>query len=114
MKLASSLCSALQYFPGQPAVRRFLRDVDSFLEASTDALTGADWETLLDSVAASSHGAELPPAANVWTGCKGSEEKFRGYPCGLWTLFHTLTVGAVEAHAQHVNGGCGSVFVKFL
>lgn len=26
--------------------------------------------------------------------CRGSQPKFRGYTCGLWTLFHTLTVNA--------------------
>lgn len=26
--------------------------------------------------------------------CKGSQPMFRGYSCGLWTLFHTLTVNA--------------------
>ncbi|RZF42876.1 hypothetical protein LSTR_LSTR017406, partial [Laodelphax striatellus] len=29
-----------------------------------------------------------------WIGCKGSQAHFRGYPCGLWTLFHMLTVQA--------------------
>lgn len=28
--------------------------------------------------------------------CKGSEPKYRGYTCGLWTLFHTLTVNAAQ------------------
>ncbi|CAK9291525.1 unnamed protein product [Gordionus sp. m RMFG-2023] len=28
-----------------------------------------------------------------WIGCKGSAPSLRGYPCGLWTLFHTLTAG---------------------
>lgn len=28
--------------------------------------------------------------------CKGSQPKFRGYTCGLWTLFHTLTVNAAS------------------
>ncbi|EFN87085.1 sulfhydryl oxidase 1 [Harpegnathos saltator] len=27
-----------------------------------------------------------------WIGCKGSMDSYRGYPCGLWTMFHTLTV----------------------
>uniref|UniRef100_A0A1B6DEV1 Sulfhydryl oxidase n=1 Tax=Clastoptera arizonana TaxID=38151 RepID=A0A1B6DEV1_9HEMI len=29
-----------------------------------------------------------------WLGCRGSKEEYRGYPCGLWTVFHTLTVFA--------------------
>lgn len=27
-----------------------------------------------------------------WMGCKGSASSYRGYPCGLWTMFHMLTV----------------------
>uniref|UniRef100_H3BBW7 Sulfhydryl oxidase n=1 Tax=Latimeria chalumnae TaxID=7897 RepID=H3BBW7_LATCH len=29
-----------------------------------------------------------------WVGCQGSRQQLRGYPCSLWTLFHTLTVQA--------------------
>ncbi|XP_064146758.1 sulfhydryl oxidase 2 [Loxodonta africana] len=29
-----------------------------------------------------------------WVGCQGSRPELRGYPCGLWKLFHTLTVQA--------------------
>lgn len=28
--------------------------------------------------------------------CKGSEPRFGGYPCGLWVMFHTLTVAAAQ------------------
>lgn len=31
-------------------------------------------------------------AEQGWIGCRGSKPEFRGYPCSLWTLFHTLTV----------------------
>lgn len=31
-----------------------------------------------------------------YIGCKGSQSKYRGYTCGLWTLFHTLTVSAAQ------------------
>ncbi|XP_063394290.1 sulfhydryl oxidase 1-like isoform X1 [Cydia fagiglandana] len=29
-----------------------------------------------------------------YVGCRGSQPTYRGYTCGLWTLFHTLTVNA--------------------
>jgi len=32
------------------------------------------------------------PEMKKWKGCAGSESKYRGYPCSLWTLFHILTV----------------------
>lgn len=47
------------------------------------------------SVLQASRSAMLP--TNVtWVGCQGSERHFRGYPCGLWTLFHLLTVQAAQ------------------
>ncbi|KAJ9592520.1 hypothetical protein L9F63_015793, partial [Diploptera punctata] len=35
-----------------------------------------------------------------WVGCKGSKPQYRGYPCGLWTLFHTLSVNALIDNPQ--------------
>jgi len=32
------------------------------------------------------------PVQIEWRGCKGSKARYRGFPCSLWTLFHTLTV----------------------
>ncbi|VDK54403.1 unnamed protein product [Anisakis simplex] len=32
------------------------------------------------------------PIKEDWEHCKGSDPKFRGYTCGLWTTFHTLTI----------------------
>jgi hypothetical protein len=27
-----------------------------------------------------------------WIGCRGSKPMYGGYPCSVWTLWHTLTV----------------------
>jgi hypothetical protein len=32
------------------------------------------------------------PKLTGWKTCQGSESHYRGYPCSLWLLFHTLTV----------------------
>lgn len=34
--------------------------------------------------------------SNDYIACKGSLPKYRGYTCGLWALFHTLTVNAAR------------------
>lgn len=39
-----------------------------------------------------------------WIGCQGSNSMFRQYPCGLWTLFHTLTVQASMKDLDTFNG----------
>lgn len=36
------------------------------------------------------------PEGVQWVGCQGSEARYRGYPCAVWTLFHVLTVQAKE------------------
>lgn len=65
--------------------------------------------TLCLSVLQGSHPAVLP--TNVtWVGCQGSEPHFRGYPCGLWTVFHLLTVQAAQSgpdKGTSVRGGSG-------
>ena len=38
---------------------------------------------------ASQHG---PGPHKDWVGCRGSEERYGGYPCGLWSVWHALTV----------------------
>ncbi|XP_075229381.1 sulfhydryl oxidase 1-like [Lycorma delicatula] len=38
-----------------------------------------------------------------WIGCRGSQPHFRGYPCSLWTLFHTLTVQAYQKRTIYPN-----------
>ena len=32
------------------------------------------------------------PTKPHWVSCAGSEPKYRGYPCGLWMLLHTVTI----------------------
>jgi len=44
-----------------------------------------------------------------WEGCRGSSPQYRGYPCGLWTLFHTLTVSAATKDPAFPYGGVSSV-----
>lgn len=31
-----------------------------------------------------------------YKGCKGSKDRYRGFPCSLWVLFHTLTVQCAD------------------
>lgn len=43
------------------------------------------------------------PNRTTWVGCQGSRPELRGYPCSLWTLFHTLTVRAAT-HPEALLG----------
>ena len=39
---------------------------------------------------------ENNPKGYAEAGCLGSKSSYRGYPCSLWTLFHTLMASAAE------------------
>lgn len=76
-------------FPASPRGRRQLETVRlRVLESAS--LDGADLFEMVSN-------ATAPPLGGPrreWMACRGSTPRFRGYPCGLWTLFHTLTVAA--------------------
>ncbi|TKR80704.1 hypothetical protein L596_014733 [Steinernema carpocapsae] len=40
---------------------------------------------------------------NDWEHCKGTSSQFRGYTCGLWTTFHSMTVQAFKDGVNDVN-----------
>ncbi|CAK9828271.1 Sulfhydryl oxidase 1 [Anthophora retusa] len=77
-----------EYFP--------LRYGNIFLETIKDIvkkrnnISGEEFSQIVKSVE-----EEMSPiysGPSKWIGCKGSSKKYRGYPCGLWTMFHMLTV----------------------
>ncbi|XP_067085893.1 sulfhydryl oxidase 1 [Osmerus mordax] len=82
-----------KYFPGRPVVKNLLTAVDSWLQAQSQSeISYSDLRDVLDNT------AEVPDAAlpegQNWVGCQGSKPHLRRYPCGVWTLFHVLTVQA--------------------
>ena len=99
MKALKNYTDALAaYFPmkrGNPMFLNTLR----FVIRSKESITGADFRILVRSTE-----QEMSPVyseKSEWIGCKGSKPGFRGYPCGLWTLFHTLTVNFAGKHEEH-------------
>ncbi|NWI62007.1 QSOX1 oxidase, partial [Todus mexicanus] len=87
----------VKYFPGRPYVQTYLQSLDGWLRNWTEpALPRNTLKEAMKNNRDASHPAMLP--TNVtWVGCQGSERHFRGYPCGLWTLFHLLTVQAAQS-----------------
>uniref|UniRef100_A0A7N8XXZ5 Sulfhydryl oxidase n=1 Tax=Mastacembelus armatus TaxID=205130 RepID=A0A7N8XXZ5_9TELE len=82
-----------KYFPGRPVVRNLLKSVDSWLQNQTrDEISYEAFKDILDN-SAQSPDAALPEGVR-WVGCQGSQPHLRRYPCGVWTLFHVLTVQA--------------------
>ncbi|XP_029905071.1 sulfhydryl oxidase 1 [Myripristis murdjan] len=91
--LKSYISVLAKYFPGRPVVVNLLKSVDSWLQDHTGAeVSYAALREQLD------NSGQVPDAALPegvrWVGCQGSKPYFRRYPCGVWTLFHVLTVQA--------------------
>lgn len=76
------------YFPLRRS-NMYLEVIRDVVESKT-CITGEEFSQL-----AKTTEEEMSPmysAPRRWIGCKGSANLYRGYPCGLWTMFHTLTV----------------------
>ncbi|XP_074402493.1 sulfhydryl oxidase 1 [Zonotrichia albicollis] len=98
-QLAAFKCyvaTLVKYFPGRPCVQTYLQTLDAWLRNWTEPeLPRTVLKEAMKNNRDASHPSVLP--TNVtWVGCQGSERHFRGYPCGLWTIFHLLTVQAAQ------------------
>jgi thiol oxidase len=73
-----------------PVAAVSLSQVRERLETRLSAgfITNRDWSRLLNTKLNES----LFPLNPDWHHCRGSQSHFRGYPCSLWSLAHTLTV----------------------
>ncbi|KAL8606415.1 hypothetical protein ACOMHN_060320 [Nucella lapillus] len=89
-----------KFFPGRPQVSRYLWKLSDQLHQGVQSLTGESWGEMIDRL--QDKEAWLPDKAR-WVGCRGSQPRYRGYPCSMWTLFHTLTVAAYEHTGSAVN-----------
>ncbi|XP_072015500.1 sulfhydryl oxidase 2-like [Amphiura filiformis] len=99
-----ALCSFIsvlsRYFPGRPQVMNYLEGIRFWLEdGQQEEISADDWLNFVNR----QYDPEMPedsflPKQMTWVGCEGSEPKYRGYPCGLWTLFHSLTVSHVSTN----------------
>ncbi|XP_063154532.1 sulfhydryl oxidase 1 [Candoia aspera] len=81
----------VKYFAGRLVVKNYLSILNLWLSSRRSVLQ-TEW------VEALRNKKEFPnatlPERPLWVGCQGSKPHFRGFPCGLWTLFHHLTVQA--------------------
>ncbi|XP_053672437.1 sulfhydryl oxidase 1-like [Anopheles nili] len=94
MALRNFLNVLVRYFPFNDNGRRFLTELRQYvLNAGEERLDG---EAFVERVRALETERKPVFSSNHWIGCSGSKDGLRRYPCGLWTLFHYLTVQAAE------------------
>lgn len=89
-----------KYVPGPPFVRLYLEKVHSWLMSVNYFMTGSTWIENIETL--QTKDAYLPDKIE-WISCKGSRPKYRGYPCSLWMLFHSLTVSAYKQNKNDIS-----------
>lgn len=77
----------LKYFPFRNEnVRRFFKRMNNWLSNKKERLSAKQYREAMRI----SDGFLKPMES--WRHCNGSKPIYRGYPCGVWVLFHTMTV----------------------
>ncbi|KAK4474196.1 hypothetical protein MN116_003494 [Schistosoma mekongi] len=73
-----------EILPASQEYKAHLAEISAWLNSKT-SFTGQEWIAYLQET-------NFPVYKGPFIACNGSKPHFRGYPCGLWTLFHALTV----------------------
>ena len=92
--LANWLNMLATHFPGREPVMNYLNDLSTNVKEHSNGLTGKQFRELADYNTPTSY---LPRNQVRYHFCEGSSPRYRGYPCALWLLFHTLTVAQAES-----------------
>lgn len=82
----------IKYFPVGRDGKIFLQELRTKL--NTPSITGAEIAEYLKPM--DNEDETIFSSRQQWLGCSGSSLKFRGYPCGMWKMFHYLTVNAAD------------------
>lgn len=90
-----------KYFPFGRQGQKFLADLKDSVIAAGESLRGADLAQWITEAEQEDRQVFSSPAQ--WLACRGSSPSQRGYPCGLWKMFHFLTVNAAEQNMGNEN-----------
>lgn len=91
LALLNYLKVLISSFPARANLKEYLVELHDTLSTKTE-WNGNDVYELVKSLE-TTH-APVYTSNSEYIACKGSQAKYRGYTCGLWTLYHTLTVNA--------------------
>lgn len=80
-----------KYFPASKRGQAFLEQLYETCN-NVQEVSGKDFRTAL----VESESKNIFSSPLQFLGCKGSTPSHRGYPCGVWILFHYLTVNAAD------------------
>ncbi|GLV42737.1 Quiescin sulfhydryl oxidase 1 [Carabus blaptoides fortunei] len=91
----------VKYFPTGRKGKNFLEDLLTEINSHGASVMGVDIANFIRPSDNEDEGIFSSP--QQWLGCSGSTGKYRGYPCGMWTMFHYLTVNAADQNMNREN-----------
>lgn len=84
----------VRYFPFNDNGMKFLKEVRQYVLNAESEVGAEDYASQIKQLELN----RTPVfSSNRWMGCSSTKEGLRRYPCGLWTLFHYMTVQAAES-----------------
>ncbi|EFO27496.2 hypothetical protein LOAG_00988 [Loa loa] len=90
-----------KYMPGTIPMRKLLYRLDYWLKNVSTELTSEQWlyqvKVIQDQL-----GQPLPSTSN-YMACRGSKPHLRGFPCGIWTIIHAMSVQAYKVEKDDLN-----------
>lgn len=87
-----------------PNLPLFLNALKLYVRQKSDnaLLTGEQFKRTATELEAAHSPVFTSPTGTPFYGCRGSTNKYRGYPCSMWMLAHTLTVRANTVDGKQV------------
>lgn len=89
----------IKYFPFGRKGKIFFEGLRN--KMNTDSVKGEDVASYLEPMDNEEEG--IFSSQQQWLGCSGSLPKYRGYPCGMWKMFHYLTVNAADQNGDKTD-----------
>eukprot|EP00092_Neocalanus_flemingeri_P008430 GFUD01009086.1.p1 GENE.GFUD01009086.1~~GFUD01009086.1.p1 ORF type:complete len:591 (-),score=71.88 GFUD01009086.1:87-1859(-) len=79
----------IKYFPKESEIFDEIEHIDNWLAENSDNVDTQELSDFIEPLTSTYSDKD-------WIGCRGSQDKFGGYSCGLWMLWHQLTVGQYD------------------
>ncbi|XP_053685142.1 sulfhydryl oxidase 1 [Sabethes cyaneus] len=83
----------VRYFPFNDNGVKFLKEVRQYVLNFETEIDSKDFANQITQLQKNRHPVF---SSTQWMGCSSTKEGLRRFPCGLWTLFHYMTVQAAE------------------
>lgn len=98
MILFFNLISIFRYSPLGDNGQRFLNELNAYLNSESVRFNGKMLSEKIKDLEKKHHPLF---SSSKWIGCRPSVAGRRGFSCGLWQLFHYLTVQATNSERSH-------------